>query len=200
MITDNYEFFDIFEKNLGEYTNAPYVVLVDSCTNAIFLALRALDIRDKLLTIPCCTYIGVPLSIKNSGNKVDLKEIDWIADKEYKIQNTNIYDCALKLEENMYRKGTIQCLSFQQKKPLNLGKGGAILLDDYDLYIKLNLLSIDGRNIRNFDVDTKIKEGYHMNMTPEQAMNGILKLNEFKKNPREAINTIYEDLRKIIDV
>ena len=48
-----------FETELGKYTGAPYVVCVDSCTNAIFLSCYRLNV--KSVTIPKKTYLSVPM-------------------------------------------------------------------------------------------------------------------------------------------
>ena len=47
----------------------------------------------------------------------------------------------------MYEKGQIKCVSFGNSKPLHIGKVGAILLDDIDLYKKLSMMRSDGRDL-----------------------------------------------------
>ena len=54
--------------------------------------------------------------------------------REYPFENTRIWDSARRLEKDMYREGTMQCLSFGHGKPLHIGRGGAILLDDVVAY------------------------------------------------------------------
>jgi dTDP-4-amino-4,6-dideoxygalactose transaminase len=76
------------------------------------------------------------------------------------------------------------CLSFQFKKHLNLGRGGAILLQNKSDYDTLKKMSYDGRDLSRAwaeqDIDTI---GYHYYMTPEVAKIGIELLNERKKIP-----------------
>ena len=183
---NNHEFINLFEKRLSEFTGAPYVVLVDSCTNAIFLSLYYLKnyyyINSKFyeLEIPKNTYISVPQSIIHAGFKPTFKDIKW--KKFYQIGELPIYDYAVGFESGIYKSGTFQCLSFQQKKCLNIGKGGAILTDDYEAYKILKRLSWDGR-----DASIPVKEdkniilGFHMNMIPDDAAKGILLLNQLNK-------------------
>jgi dTDP-4-amino-4,6-dideoxygalactose transaminase len=81
----------------------------------------------------------------------------------------------------MYNGGMV-CLSFQQKKSIPIGKGGAILLDNENDYKILKRMAWDGR-----DASKSVKEdmkniilGYHMNMIPDDAAKGVLKLNQYE--------------------
>ena len=49
-----------FEKLLSDYTGAPYVVAVDSMSNALFLALYYENIEGQEIEIPSQTYPSVP--------------------------------------------------------------------------------------------------------------------------------------------
>jgi dTDP-4-amino-4,6-dideoxygalactose transaminase len=91
------------------------------------------------------------------------------------------------------------CLSFQFKKHLNLGRGGAILLQNKDDYDTLKKMSYDGRDLSRpwaeQDIDTI---GYHYYMTPEVAKTGIELLNERKKTPgKKWSHRDYPDLREM---
>ena len=46
---NNNDFILMFEKLLSEYTGAPYVVLTDSCTNALFLSLKLKLNQNKII-------------------------------------------------------------------------------------------------------------------------------------------------------
>jgi len=75
------------------------------------------------------------------------------------------------------------CLSFQFKKPLNLGRGGAILCSSKEDYIKLKKLAYDGRYGDNEWSKQEITSvGYHYYMTPETATMGLTKLNSAISN------------------
>ena len=208
MIRNNDEFLDLFENSLMSFTNAPFVVLTDRCTNAIFLSLWYLkhykNVDISKITLPARTYQSVPMTLKNLLNiEIEFEDYEW--QKMYKIyQNDdyNVIDAAVGFEENMYMPGSMMCLSFQQKKQLPIGKGGAILLDDYEAYFTLSKLAHDGR-LRYLSDRELIKEspdsilpGFHMNMSPDEAAKGILLLNQYKEKPTGSSKD-YADLRKI---
>jgi dTDP-4-amino-4,6-dideoxygalactose transaminase len=179
---NNHFFIDLFEQRLKEFTGAPYVVLTDSCSNSIFLSLvylkRYKNFTETTLTIPKQTYVSVPQAIINSGLKVNFKNIEWTG--YYNIEKTPIIDAAVGFSKNMY-VGGMMCLSFQQKKSIPIGKGGAILLDNENDYKILKRMAWDGRDssISVKDDIHNIIPGYHMNMTPEDAATGVLKLNQY---------------------
>ena len=114
----------------------------------------------------------------------------------YQIGKTNILDAAVLWKQNSYIPGTQMCLSFQKRKHLGLGRGGMILLDDFDSYKKLIRMSYDGRD-RNVlwaeqDIETV---GYHYYMTPEAAQHGLEKFNQVKTiTPTVWSNLDYPDL------
>ena len=122
------------------------------------------------------------MTLINYGYSVRLAAIDWY--NHYRIGDTNIYDYAVDFNENIYVPGTIQCLSFQQKKRLAIGTGGAILLDDTHMYHTLKRLRHDGRDSSisvahemKMDGDN-ITIGFHMYMSPDSAAKGTLLLNQ----------------------
>lgn len=95
-----------------------------------------------------------------------------------------MYDCAVFFKPNMFRKikgdwNKLVCVSFQQKKRLSLGRGGAILTDNKQHYDILKRLVYDGRNLHMRDVDeitmnpNNIALGFHSYLEPEKAARGI---------------------------
>jgi len=194
---NNQFFMDKLEEEICNYTGAKYCVLTDSCTNAIFLSLMYLKKNAYVpsefeITIPKNTYIGVAQSIKNANFNIQFSNDLWRG--SYNLIGTNVYDCAVDFHQNMYLQGTIQCLSFQQKKRLNIGKGGAILLDDLKTYNHLKAMAFDGRT-KN---DNDIQQGWHMNMDPETAAKGLLILNQIELRPDiQGSYKDYRDLSKI---
>jgi dTDP-4-amino-4,6-dideoxygalactose transaminase len=182
MLYNNDDFIDAFERRLCEYTAAPYAVAVDRCTNAILLALKAIQ-WSAPLHIPTHTYLSVPMTLMHHSFDITFEAVEWVG--EYNLRPSPVYDCAVGFNRDMYKPGTLQCLSFQQKKRLAIGKGGAILLDDPVLYDLLKRMRHDGRNSR-IPVRDEILQGgasdiimgYHMNMSPDEAAKGILLLNQ----------------------
>ena len=92
------------------------------------------------------------------------------------------------------------CLSFQFKKHLNLGRGGAILLQKREDYDSLKKMSYDGRDLSKPWAEQNINTiGYHYYMTPETAMSGIKQLPEkIKKDSKIWNYKDYPDLRKMV--
>jgi len=194
---NNNDFIELFEKRLCEYTGAPYAVAVDRCTNAILLCLEYFRKRKQKITLPKRTYQSVPMTLIHHRYNVWLEDIEWTA--KYRIGMTNIYDCAVGFDKDMYVSGEIQCLSFQQKKRLAIGKGGAILLDDEQMYNTLKRLRHDGRDsskpVVKEDPDDFIM-GFHMYMSPDEAAKGLLLLNQLKDDYVPGSHHDYPDMSK----
>jgi protoporphyrinogen oxidase len=107
------------------------------------------------------------------------QDLEW--KDQYTINGTNIIDGAFLFEQNSYIPGTLLCISFQNQKPVNLGRGGAILLDNEKDAEILRLMSHDGRDDNIPWREQNIKYvGYHYYMTPESAQEGSKKLAEAK--------------------
>ena len=162
-----------FEQQLAKYTGAAYAVMTDCCTHAIELCLRFDKIKQCEFT--AYTYLSIPMTMHKLGIEYQYIDQSWIG--EYQFINTRIWDCARRLESNMYRPNTLMCLSFQYKKHLNLGRGGMILTDDYKSAQLLKKMSYDGRlpNIPWREQDIEM-QGFHYYMTPETAQIGLSKL------------------------
>lgn len=162
-----------FEKLIANFYGAPYAVAIDCCTHAIELCLR-LSQQQVIVSCPRHTYLSVPMTLEKLGMPWLWSDEQW--EDYYYIGGTNIIDAAVYWKRNGYVPGTKMCLSFQFKKHLNLGRGGMILLDNYDEYVKLKKMRYDGREDglpwAEQDIDTI---GYHYYMTPEIAQTGIFR-------------------------
>lgn len=159
-----------FENIIRYFYGSPYAVAVDCCTHAIELCLRLTE--PPAVTCPNHTYLSIPMTFEKLNLKWSFNNIYW--KDYYYIGNTNIIDAAVYWKRNSYIPGTLMCLSFQYKKHLNVGRGGMILLDNPEQYVKLKKMRYDGRldNIpwKEQDIDTM---GYHYYMTPETAELGL---------------------------
>jgi hypothetical protein len=120
---------------------------------------------------------------------------DWVG--EYNFEGTRIWDSARLLRKGMYKAGQMQCLSFGYSKPLEIGHGGAILLDDETAYNVLIRQRYDGRNLHlsPWESQQEFTVGYHYRPTPEDALDGLKKINHFDQQPKYHQ---YPDLREII--
>jgi dTDP-4-amino-4,6-dideoxygalactose transaminase len=184
-----------FEHALAEFTGAPYVIMTDCCTHAIELCLRHDRIRSCSFT--AFTYLSVAMTMHKLGIKYGLENEVWTG--EYHIHDTRIWDSARRLEKNMYRPGTMQCLSFGHGKPLHIGRGGAILLDDKAAYEAMLLQRYDGRNlnISPWETQSTFRVGYHYKPTREEAIQGLAMLEGIKEHNPVPVPIAYPDLRTI---
>ena len=183
-----------FERELAAFTGAPYAVMTDCCTHAIELCLRYDKIRSCSFT--AFTYLSLPMTMRKLDIRYSLESEQWIG--EYQIHDTRIWDSARRLEADMYRPGMMQCLSFGHDKPLHIGRGGAILLDDEVAYNELILMRYDGRdlNTRPWTEQKTFKVGYHYKPTPEEAQQGLALLQGIKFDKPRPKQVNYADLRQ----
>ena len=181
-----------FESALAAYTGAPHAVMTDCCTHAIELCLRLKKVKRTQFT--AFTYLSVPMTMHKLNIEYELVPETWQG--EYRFYGTDIWDSARRLEPGMYRPGQLQCLSFGYSKPLEIGHGGAILLDDAELAQRLGRMRYDGRDLaitpwqdqRNFEI------GYHYRPAIEDAELGLAKLSEIQPQCR---SVKYPDCRLI---
>jgi dTDP-4-amino-4,6-dideoxygalactose transaminase len=185
-----------FETALAQFTGAPYVVMTDCCTHAIELCMRY-D-RVEFCAFTPFTYLSIPMLM----HKLDIEYTYEIGDPaqwvgEYRFRKTRIWDSARRLEKDMYRPGQMQCVSFGHDKPLSIGRGGAILLDDETAYRALLAMRYDGRDltISPWVAQHEFRVGYHYRPTIEEAERGLELLNQYtSQSPREVV---YPDCRQI---
>jgi dTDP-4-amino-4,6-dideoxygalactose transaminase len=181
-----------FEQALAEYTGAPYAIMTDCCTHAIELCLRYHQVNQTAFTP--FTYLSIPMLMHKLGIVYMHTEEDWIG--EYPFHGTTIWDSARRLERGMYRTGQMQCVSFGHNKPLQIGHGGAILLDDKEAYGILSQQRYDGRKLdcSPWESQKTFMVGYHYRPTIEDALHGLEKLNAVNELPKYHQ---YPDLRDI---
>ena len=187
-----------FEEALAEFTGAPYVVMTDCCTHAIELCLRYEQVRSLKMTP--YTYLSIPMLMHKLGIEYEYLDHEWQHwVGEYPFVDTRIWDSARRLERNMYRSNTMQCLSFGHDKPLHIGRGGAIILDDKAAYDALICMRYDGRdlNIKPWISQKEFRVGYHYKPTPEEAVQGIAMLEGLKEHCPVPRHVDYPDLRTI---
>lgn len=165
---------ELFEKKIAEFYGAPYAVATDCCTHAVELSLR-MQQPTGVITVPKQTYISIPFTLQKLGLDWQWKDEEW--QHYYYLGGTNIIDAAVHFQEHGYVPNTLMCLSFQFKKPLGLGRGGAILCPTFEEYVELKKMSYDGRYGDTPWMEQSIDTmGYHYYMTPETAEQGVRKL------------------------
>lgn len=185
------QLFD-FEQALCKFTGAPYVVATDCCTHAIELCMRYTQVG--YCEVPAHTYLSVPQMLKRLGISYSFNNQSWTG--EYQFENTNIWDSARRLQPMMYRAGMMQCLSFGPTKPMHLGRGGAILLDNEQAYRVISQWRSDGRDlsIAPWQDQMIFGPGYHYTPSLELCEQGLAKLEKFEG--AVTLHT-YPDLTKI---
>jgi dTDP-4-amino-4,6-dideoxygalactose transaminase len=194
---DPHDVIEMFEEKVAKFAGSKYAVAVDSCSNALFLSLKYYKARGTI-TVPACTYISVPMQIKHAGCEVEFKHIIW--EDEYMLHPYNVWDAATMWEEGMYRnnhRDGLQCISFQIKKQLPIGKGGIILTNNEEAHQWLKIVSHDGRTQGKYDEMNFPFLGWHMNMTPEDAARGILLMDSNHKMVGKKMGNLdYTDVSK----
>lgn len=184
-----------FEQELAEFTGAPYAIMTDCCTHAIELCLRYDRVRELVMTPH--TYLSIPMTMHKLGIRYYYREEEWIG--EYRFHGTRIWDSARLCRQDMYRKGQMQCLSFGHTKPLHIGRGGAILLDDPKAYNEIIRMRYDGRDlsISPWQAQKTFRVGYHYKPTPEEAEIGSALLVGLRESNPAPVQVAYPDLREI---
>lgn len=209
-----------FEDAVAEYTGAPYCVSVNSCTNALFLALvnqkkylDSIGMEPTPVYIPKKTYISVPMQIKHAGFEVRFKDIEWKG--TYELLGTGIYDAARRFTSEMFininfeaRKAmgvpekevllSYVCVSFHWSKILGIQQGGAILHNDPDFDVWARKARFDGRTEGMSPKDDKFDMlGYHCYLSPEIAAEGLVRLHHLPKHNPDLKNDDYPDLSQM---
>jgi dTDP-4-amino-4,6-dideoxygalactose transaminase len=185
-----------FERALAKFTGAPYAIMTDCCTHAIELCLRYDRVRGLKMTP--YTYLSVPMTMHKLGiDYVYLDETEQTWTGEYNFVYTRVWDSARRLEADMYQQGQMQCLSFGHTKPLQIGHGGAILLDSktaYDIMIKQRY---DGRDLNTtpWQSQKTFQIGYHYKPSIEDAVRGLELLEQYESQAPVFVQ--YPDLRTI---
>jgi dTDP-4-amino-4,6-dideoxygalactose transaminase len=182
-----------FETALARFTCAPYVIMTDCCTHAIELCMRYDQVKQCSFTP--YTYLSIPMLMHKLGIQYSYNQQQWVG--EYQFEFTRIWDSARRLEKNMYRSGMRQCVSFGHNKPLPIGRGGAILLDDAEAYRALLAMRYDGRDltISPWIEQKEFRVGYHYRPTIEEAECGLELLDQYTSQPPREV--VYPDCRTI---
>lgn len=190
-----YKIVQMFEEEIALYTGAKYAVSIDSCTNALFLICKYLEVTQ--VTIPSQTYLSVPMSVIQSGGEVIF---DKTAETNhwkgmYQLKPYPIWDAAKRLTSEMYIPGSYMALSFHIKKQLGIGKGGAILTDNLEAVKWFKKARYEGRSEKFYKEDSIETLGWNMYMTPQEAAHGLCLLQNYPLHNKdlEEVNG-YRDL------
>jgi dTDP-4-amino-4,6-dideoxygalactose transaminase len=169
MLHNPYKIVQMFEEEVAHYTGAPYAVSVDSCTNALFLCCKYLQV-DKV-EVPKHTYLSVPMAVMQAGGTPVFTNLEWSG--VYQLAPYPIIDAAKRFTGGMYIPGQFMCLSFHIKKHLKIGKGGMILTDNPEAVAWFKRARYEGRSEVLYHHDNIQQLGWNMYMTPQEAAHGL---------------------------
>ena len=186
---DNVEYF---EDQVAEYAGSDYGVAVDSCTNALFLSMMwckqsGHEPKDNIVKVPNRTYISVPMQVMHVGYDVEFVDMLWCG--AYQLDPLPVVDSAQRFTQNMYVDDMLYCVSFHSKKILSIGRGGMILTNCKQARDWLRRSRYDGRSsiyYNDIDHNTVPTIGWHMYMTPEEAVRGVEQL---YKTPKDNLDS-----------
>ena len=214
-----------FEKAVGEYTGAPHVVAVNSCSAALLLAVAYHIQRSRWLAmeadrlaywerpqveIPNRTYLSVPMSILHAGGRPTFRDEEWQA--AYRLAPLPVWDSARWFTTGLYKViqmkqqaghqdalgGPMVCTSHHWSKTLGIQQGGCILLDDPVADAWLRRARFDGRTEGVAPKDDNITQvGWHCYLSPEVAAEGLVRLHFLRKHNAPLPNDEYPDLSQL---
>lgn len=69
-------FVELFEKNFTKLIGAKYGIAVSNGTAALELALKAVNVKNKKVIIPCNTFFATSVAVTNAGGVVELVDIE----------------------------------------------------------------------------------------------------------------------------
>ncbi len=184
-----------FERALCDYTGSRFAVTTNSCTMALLLACKYLEVKD--VSIPKRTYVSVPMSIIHAGGCVHFDDRSWSG--SYSLNPYPITDSARRFTWGMYdslKRGFV-CVSFHESKILGHDQGGAILHADPIADEWFRRARFDGRREGVAPKDDHFDMvGYHCYMSPGIAAELLRKLSHLPKHNEDLPNDDYPDLSK----
>jgi dTDP-4-amino-4,6-dideoxygalactose transaminase len=158
-----------FEESVADFSGSRYAVAVDTCTAALFLCCRYLNVKD--VVIPAHTFVGVPMAVFHAGGRITFDHREWHG--AYDLRPYPIWDSACRFQRGMYKAGSLWCLSFQYRKHVPIGRGGMILTDDAEACAWLRKARFFGRCEKPIDAAHPEFIGWSMYMEPERAARGL---------------------------
>jgi len=186
-----YQIVKDFEQAVADYAGSKYAVAVDSCTNAILLCCKYLNVDTVYL--PKKTYVGVAYSVIHAGGKVEFVDYEWRG--FYVLTPYSIVDSARQFRRWMYMPRTLYCLSFHWSKHIPIGRGGMILTDSLCAADWLRKARFDGRTEGvPCKEDTFDVPGYHFYLMPELAARGLMLMQNVKDDYPDLVEENYPDL------
>lgn len=200
------------ERELCDYTGAPFAVVVNSCTMAILLACawcrEQFEYIGFQVSLPKLTYVGVPYAVKEAGFEiVDWRDSDWQG--QYWIDPLPVFDAARRFTSGMYPdllerysdaiadgEPVFQCVSFQITKILGHSQGGAILHNSPKADAWLRRARFDGRTegVPAANDRFTAQRAWHCYLSPDTAAALRWKLASLPRHNADLPRDNYPDL------
>lgn len=196
-----------FETLLAEYTGVKHVVLCNSGSTALLLALMAIRALKKQVFCPAygmhagaeaAMLLGVPVALYDLGETPPRRDRSVVlrinqnglpggpCDIEDACQSLGIPGC--------FHSGCVATLSFSPSKLVTTGQGGAVLTDDDWLAGKIRGLVDHGGNWRESRIHDEI--GGNFRMPDLLAAMGVSQMHRIDKiiDTRNSIHAQYREL------
>ena len=74
-LTDGGQYVASFEKEWGDIVGAKHSIAVNSCTTALELILKSIDVTNASVVVPTYTFFATPLSVHLAGGRVIYADI-----------------------------------------------------------------------------------------------------------------------------
>lgn len=206
------------EEKWAKFTGAKYAVAVNSCTSALDVACRLIELPNPV-KVSAFTFVSSALSPLNAGYDIEFVDIDENslctpkADIQVMYAGNQfgegiIYDMAH--YGGAKHKGILSCWSFHAVKNLPAGDGGMITMNDKKLYERAKSLAWCGidkstfqRSGKKYNWDYDIQEvglKAHMNdITAIIALEKLKSLKDDNKHRKELAKTYNKYLPKWIE-
>jgi len=200
-----------FEEKWAELTGAKYAVATNSCTAALDIAVRLLDLPEEVTVSPF-TFVSSALAPLNIGKKIKFVDINPETLTTDKADIQVMYAGNISGEGKIYdmahcsgykHLGEISCWSFHAVKNLPAGDGGMITMNDPELYRRARALSWCGidkstfqRSGKKYNWDYDIQEaGLKAHMNDITACIGLEQLKKLKEGNayRAYLASLYDE-------
>ena len=177
------------EEEFKHYVGAKYAIAVDSCTNALFLALKYNQIGEgDVVGIPSLTFASVANVILHAGAKIKWEDEIYVG-FAYQLRNNRpfkVVDSAHQLEWGIYRdfSDTLMCFSFYPTKQICSAEGGMVCMNDHYVMEWLEKARWHGRKGGGFKYTIHLP-GWKFNMTDLQAVIARMQLRKLDRMNRQ---------------
>lgn len=169
-----------FEEKWAEFVGAKYAVATNSCTSALDIAVRVVDLPKKVTVSPF-TFVSSALCLYNADKRIEFVDIDnrSLCTPQADIQvlfagndfgEGTIYDMAH--FGGGKHKGVVSCWSFQARKNLPTGQGGMLTTNDEEIYRRAKAISDVGIDKNTYE-RSKGKYTWDYNIK-EAGINGYM--------------------------